>query len=93
MIKGQKIEFGGKTPYQRWIESQGIPIIRTFYLEDLRKVEVAPWDWKGGRGAILNLIAGKYGQRFALHSWLDLRKGKNLRISCTQRRYKRRGGN
>ena len=56
MLKGEKIEIGGKTPYQRWIEGQGIPIIRTFYIEDLRKVELAPWDWKGGRGAFLNLI-------------------------------------
>jgi hypothetical protein len=45
-----------KTPYQQWIESQDIPIIRDFYIEDLRKVELAPWDWKGARGAYLNLI-------------------------------------
>jgi quercetin dioxygenase-like cupin family protein len=56
MIDGQKIDPDGKTPYQQWIEGQGIPIIREFYLEDLRKVELAPWDWKGGRGAFLNLI-------------------------------------
>ena len=56
MLKGEKIEIGGKTPYQKWIEGQGVPIIRTFYIEDLRKVELAPWDWKGGRGAYLNLI-------------------------------------
>jgi quercetin dioxygenase-like cupin family protein len=56
MIKGQKVEIGGNTPYQKWIEAQGVPILREFYLEDLRKVELAPWDWKGGRGAYLNLI-------------------------------------
>jgi quercetin dioxygenase-like cupin family protein len=56
MIKGEKIELDGKTPYQKWIESQGVPIIREFYLADLRTVELAPWAWKGGRGAILNLI-------------------------------------
>ena len=56
MIKGQKIEIGGKTPYQKWIEGQGIPVIRDFYIEDLREVELAPWDWKGGRGVYLNLI-------------------------------------
>ena len=32
----QKIEIGGKTPYQKWAEGQGIPIIRDFYIEDLR---------------------------------------------------------
>jgi oxalate decarboxylase/phosphoglucose isomerase-like protein (cupin superfamily) len=56
MIEGQKIEIGGKTFYQKWVEGQGVPIIRDFYIEDLRKVELAPWPWKGGRGAILNLI-------------------------------------
>ncbi len=56
MIEGQKIEIGGKTLYQKWVEAQGVPIIREFYIEDLRTVELAPWDWKGGRGAILNLI-------------------------------------
>jgi quercetin dioxygenase-like cupin family protein len=56
MIKGQQIEIGGKTAYQRWTEAQRVPIIREFYIEDLRKVALAPWDWKGGRGAILNLI-------------------------------------
>jgi hypothetical protein len=40
MIKGQKIEIGGETPYQKWIQGQGIPIIREFYIEDLRKVEL-----------------------------------------------------
>ena len=56
MIKGQKIEIGGKTPYQKWIEGQGIPVIRDYYIEDLRKVALSPWDWKGGRGVYLNLI-------------------------------------
>jgi oxalate decarboxylase/phosphoglucose isomerase-like protein (cupin superfamily) len=56
MSDGQKIESARKTPYQEWIEGQGIPIIREFYIEDLRKLELAPWDWKGGRGAYLNLI-------------------------------------
>jgi hypothetical protein len=46
----KKIEIGGKTPYQKWIESQGIPLIRDYYIEDLRKVALAPWDWKGFRG-------------------------------------------
>ncbi|HLH94141.1 MAG TPA: hypothetical protein VKW08_03395 [Xanthobacteraceae bacterium] len=56
MIKGQTVEISDQTPYQRWIASQGIPVIRDFYIEDLRKVVLAPWDWKGGSGAYLNLI-------------------------------------
>ena len=53
MLKGEKIEIGGKTPYQKWVASQGIPVIRDFYIEDLRKVVLAPWDWKGGSGVAL----------------------------------------
>jgi quercetin dioxygenase-like cupin family protein len=56
MIKGQKVELRGKSAYHQWIESQGIPILRDFYIEDLRKTELAPWAWKGARGAYLNLI-------------------------------------
>lgn len=56
MLKGSKAELGGKTPYQKWIESQGIPILKEFYVEDLGTVELRPWAWKGGRGAYLNLI-------------------------------------
>src|SRR5581483_3295420 len=32
------------------------PVIRDFYIEDLRTLELQPWAWKGGRGAYLNLI-------------------------------------
>jgi len=56
MSKGQETASSDKTPYQKWIEAQGIPIIRDFYIESLRTVELAPWDWKGARGAYLNLI-------------------------------------
>jgi hypothetical protein len=56
VLKGQKVEIGGKNHYQKWVESQGVPIIRDFYIEDLRTVALAPWDFKGARGAYLNLI-------------------------------------
>jgi oxalate decarboxylase/phosphoglucose isomerase-like protein (cupin superfamily) len=56
MIKGQKVDLSAKTAYHQWIESQGIPVLREFYIEDLRKVELAPWAWKEARGAYLNLI-------------------------------------
>jgi oxalate decarboxylase/phosphoglucose isomerase-like protein (cupin superfamily) len=55
MITGEKIELKGKSAYQKWTEAQGIPIIRDFYIRDLRELELAPWDWKGARGAYLNL--------------------------------------
>jgi hypothetical protein len=57
MLKGREIEpVALKTPYQKWAEAQGVPIIRDFYIEDLRTVPLQPWEWRGGNGAIINLI-------------------------------------
>ncbi len=56
MITGKDATIGGKTAYQKWIDSQGLPVIRDFYIEDIRRVKLEPWEWKGGRGVYLNLI-------------------------------------
>ncbi len=45
-----------KPLYDQWVEAQNIPVIREFYIEDLRTVPLKPWAFKGGKGAILNLI-------------------------------------
>jgi oxalate decarboxylase/phosphoglucose isomerase-like protein (cupin superfamily)/mannose-6-phosphate isomerase-like protein (cupin superfamily) len=37
--------------YQRWVESEGIPLIGGFFIEDIQKVELAAWKSKGGLGA------------------------------------------
>jgi len=41
--------------YRKWQQSQKIPINTGFLIEDVRKIEVAPWDHKGGLGAFINL--------------------------------------
>lgn len=41
--------------YQHWQQAQKIPIHKGFFVEDLKKVEVASWDLKGGLGAFVNL--------------------------------------
>jgi len=41
--------------YTTWQQAQKIPINRGFFIEDLTKVEVAPWEHKGGLGAFVNL--------------------------------------
>jgi quercetin dioxygenase-like cupin family protein len=75
MIKGQTIEIDGKSAYHKWIESQGIPILREFYIEDLRKVDLAPWAWKDARGAYLNLIGtGDVNDGYVL----EIAPGKNI---------------
>ena len=45
----------GKSYYQRWVESQGVPQIVASYIEDVDKLELARWDRKGGKGAFLNM--------------------------------------
>jgi oxalate decarboxylase/phosphoglucose isomerase-like protein (cupin superfamily) len=41
--------------YHNWQQAQKIPINTGFFIEDLRKVELAPWSLKGGLGAFINL--------------------------------------
>jgi mannose-6-phosphate isomerase-like protein (cupin superfamily) len=48
-------ELGFKTTYQLFLEKEGLPVIRAFHIEDIRDVELAPWNRLGGRGAYLNL--------------------------------------
>src|SRR5918995_2478469 len=41
--------------YRLWQEAQKIPCLTGFYVEDIKKVEVASWELKGGQGAFINL--------------------------------------
>jgi len=41
--------------YKEWQESQGIPIVRGFFVQDIKTVEVAPWDLKGGLASFVQL--------------------------------------
>jgi quercetin dioxygenase-like cupin family protein len=40
-----------KTSYQKWIESERIPLIRGFFIEDVKKIPLQPWERKGGLAA------------------------------------------
>ena len=33
----------GKYVYDRWMEAQGVPVHRGYFIEDLKTIEVAPW--------------------------------------------------
>ena len=46
---------GNEYTYDVWMESQGIPIHRGYYIEDLRTVEVAPWSLRGCDAAFVQL--------------------------------------
>jgi len=40
-----------KSSYRKWIETEGIPLIEGFFIEDLTTMSLYPWDRKGGLGA------------------------------------------
>lgn len=41
--------------YNRWVESLGLPIHKGYYFEDLRTLEVAPWEERGCNAAFIQL--------------------------------------
>ena len=48
-------DFERSTTYQKWVESQGIPIVSEFSISNLNEVEVSPWERLGARGAMIVL--------------------------------------
>jgi len=46
--------------YDQWMETQGIPIYRDYYIEDGRTLELGDWDARGHKAAFLQL-AGQEG--------------------------------
>jgi uncharacterized RmlC-like cupin family protein len=49
------------TPYGQWLVDQGIPILRGFYVQDLRNVPLAQWDRIGGPAACVRLAGAEEG--------------------------------
>lgn len=45
----------GRAAYNDFIESEGVPIIDEYYVDDVADVKVGDWKRTGGRGAILSL--------------------------------------
>src|SRR4026209_155337 len=46
-----------ETPYTRWVRSEGLDIVSSFYVPDLHTVELKPWIRRGGRAVLLNPAA------------------------------------
>ncbi len=42
--------------YKEWLKREGIPVLETFYIKDVKTENLAPWKRKGGSGVFLNLI-------------------------------------
>jgi len=51
----EQVSTANLSPYERWIRTQGIPIHRAFFIEDLRKVEVGWWEFRQCNAAFLVL--------------------------------------
>jgi quercetin dioxygenase-like cupin family protein len=47
-----------KTAYDKFMESEGIPVVEGWYVADVRETERRPWQRLGGKGAFIQL----YGQ-------------------------------
>ncbi len=43
------------TPFEKWVEEEGIPVITQQYVYDVAEVKLAPWERTGCYGAILDL--------------------------------------
>src|SRR5712692_1047085 len=48
-------ELGFNTTYQQFLEKEKLPVISAFHVEDIRELELAPWERMGGKGVYLNL--------------------------------------
>ncbi len=50
-----------RTGYCRWMKSEGVPIAEGFSVDDVRELNLRPWQRVGGRGAFVHLY-GMEGQ-------------------------------
>ena len=48
-----------ETLYTRWVRSEGLDIISSFYVPDLHTVDLKPWARRGGKGVFLNHDASR----------------------------------
>jgi mannose-6-phosphate isomerase-like protein (cupin superfamily) len=48
-------DFNTDDAYARWLKREGVKLIVEFAFEDLSKIELEPWERKGGSGAVINI--------------------------------------
>ena len=48
-------DFGLVDTYKDWLKSEGVKVIEDFAFEDMSKIELGPWERKGGKGAVINI--------------------------------------
>ncbi len=48
-----------ETPYTRWVKAEGLDIIPSFYVQNLKHVALKPWARRGGNAVFLNHDASR----------------------------------
>ena len=48
-------DFGLVDSYKDWLKAEGVKVIEDFAFEDMSKIELGPWERKGGKGAVINI--------------------------------------
>jgi mannose-6-phosphate isomerase-like protein (cupin superfamily) len=41
--------------YQAWLKKEGVKVYEKFYFPSLAKIELGPWERKGGKGAVIHI--------------------------------------
>jgi len=63
------------SPYRKWIESEGIPIVSGSFVADVRTQELGEWKRKGGKGAYLS-----FSDQMVADGYIcEIPPGKNLK--------------
>ena len=42
-------------PYAEWLKKEGVKVYEKYYFPSLAKVELGPWERKGGKGAVIHI--------------------------------------
>ncbi len=48
-------EFKKADPYEDWLKKEGVKVYEEFYFPSLAKIELGPWERKGGSGAVIHI--------------------------------------
>ncbi len=57
MAASKKRDLWSLTPFETWVEEEGLPVVTGQYIYDVRDVELAPWKRTGCSGAVLDVEA------------------------------------
>ena len=72
----QQRDFKPRYLYDEWMESQGVPVVKGYYVEDLRTVEVSWWEARQCNAAFIQLAGQQGADEVAHHR--DRPPGKTL---------------